>query len=181
MKILIVKNPTRKLHYVTTALQGHQLEILDYKPGVKFNTAGKDLVILSGGGGEGREVGDKHKNGQLFYKDEIDFILKCDKPILGICLGFELIAHAHGAKIKKLDKGLEGLEPIQLKDGREVQQISSRDFYVPSVPAEHFEVLAESGYGIEMIKHKTRPIIATQFHPERGGTISLANLISSMA
>jgi carbamoylphosphate synthase small subunit len=40
-------------------------------------------------------------------------------------------------------------------------------------------VLAHSVTGIEMIKHRSRPIIATQFHPEvEGGTLKLQQLLS---
>jgi len=39
--------------------------------------------------------------------------------------------------------------------------------------------LADSHIGIEAIKHKTRRLVATQFHPEEpGGTLRLNHLLS---
>jgi anthranilate/para-aminobenzoate synthase component II len=52
---------------------------------------------------------------------------------------------------------------------------------VPSVSSEHLEVLAESKTGIEVIRHKSKKILATQFHPEKGGSVHLTGLIKSIA
>lgn len=180
MRVLLVNNHTRHIKALSTALAGHEIEIVKYQPAIEFNHQDKDLIILSGGGGEGREVHDLHKNGDLWYKDELDYIKNCKKPLIGICMGFELIAHAYGAKIEKLDKGLEGFEKFKTGEGIQITQYESRDYYVPKIPAKHLTVLAKSKFGIEMFKHNSKKILATQFHPELGGSLSVKQLINSL-
>jgi GMP synthase-like glutamine amidotransferase len=184
MKILLVNNNTKHLEELTKALAGHELEIQEYKPGIWFHDVGKDLVILSGGGGEGREVHDFHKPSVLWYEDEMRFARTTDKPILGICMGFEVISAAFGAKITKMPKGIEGFAKVKttvkgrkkLKT-RKLRQFEAHDWRVETVPRKHFDVLAKSKTGVEIIRHKNRPIIATQFHPEMpGGTLPLSVL-----
>jgi GMP synthase-like glutamine amidotransferase len=99
MKILLINNNTLHLESLNKSLNGHQVEVQVYKPGLQFNHDDKDMVILSGGGGEGLEIYDQHRPGRLWYEDEMDFVLNCDKPLIGICMGFEVICAAYGQKI----------------------------------------------------------------------------------
>lgn len=176
MKILLVDNHTRHIEALSSNLRDHEVEILKYEPGVEFNTKDKDIVILSGGGGEGYEIHDKHK-GDLWYKDELAFIRDCQIPMLGICMGFELIAHAYGSPIERIDPGVQQFVDFELVDGRPVRQFESHDFAVKKVSNEHFEVKAKSSTGIEMIKHHRKPMLGVQFHPELGGSLKLPDLI----
>jgi len=181
MKILLIDNSTELLQQISDGLKGHDVEIVHYRPGVKLSTRGKDLVILSGGGGAGRELYDLHHTGDLWYKDEIDFILDCDKPILGICMGFEIIAHAYGSKLQKLPKKIAGLKRIQTGPAVYIKQYKEHQWCIPTVSEEHFEILATSKTGVEMVRHKTKPILATQFHPEvAGGELNLEHLIKKL-
>jgi GMP synthase-like glutamine amidotransferase len=185
MKILLVNNKTKHFDELTKALAGHKVEIQDYKPGIWFHDMGKDLIILSGGGGEGREVQDFHEPNVLWYEHEMQFIRKTDKPILGICMGFEVISAAFGAKITKMPKGIEGfttlkttLKGVRELKARKLRQFEAHDWRVKTVPRKHFDVLAKSNTGVEILRHKKRPIIATQFHPEVvGGTLDVNRII----
>jgi len=190
MKILLVNNNTQHFEELEKALVGHDVEVQDYKPGIWFHDVGKDLVILSGGGGEGREVHDYHKPHELWYEDEMKFVRKTDRPLLGICMGFEIITSAFGAKITHMPvKGLEQFETVKttLKGRKKLGkkklwQFEAHDWRVQSVPRKHFEVLAKSKTGVEIIRHKTLPIVATQFHPEvHGGTLSLPSFMEKFA
>lgn len=181
MKILLVNNNTKHLTKLNFGLAGHDVEIIDYAPGVELNAANKDLVILSGGGGEGREATDRHQNGDLWYKDEIEFILRSEVPVLGICMGFELICHAYGSAVELLSKEMEGLSEIKLLSGQKIEQYESHDWGILSLKSNELEVRADSKSGIEIVKHKIKPIIGTQFHPELGGTLGLRQFISSVA
>jgi hypothetical protein len=69
MKILLVNNNTQHLNELKKSLAGHEVEIQDYKPGIWFHDVGKDIIILSGGGGEGREVHDFHKPNILWRRN----------------------------------------------------------------------------------------------------------------
>lgn len=185
MKILLVNNNTLHLQEIAQALAGHHLEVQHYHPGIDFHTAGKDLIILSGGGGEGKELHDYHTPRRLWYEDEMQLVLNLDKPIIGICMGFEIIAAAHGSKATAMPKGIENFAGLQSTSRGHKQlgvknlwQFEAHDWRIQEVSAKHFDVLAHSHTGIEVIRHKTRPIIATQFHPETpGGTLKLAELL----
>jgi GMP synthase-like glutamine amidotransferase len=185
MKILLVNNNTIHLQELNNALAGHEVEVQEYQPGIWFHDVGKDLVILSGGGGEGKEVHDYHKPSHLWYEDEMHFVRKTEKPVLGICMGFEIIASAFGAKVVKMPKGIERFASSKttIKGKRrlkaiKLRQFEAHDWCVKNVPRKDFHVLAKSTRGIELIKHKKRPIIATQFHPEvPGGTLHIEQLL----
>jgi len=184
MKILLIDNNTEHKRALAEALVGHDVEVQKYRPGLDFHTADKDLVILSGGGGEGREIYDVHQAGHLWYQDEMDFVLKCDKPLIGICMGFEIICRAYGAKVEEMPEVLEGkYDLVVTKKGRSIlsydklKQHEAHKWRVKKAPR-GFRVLANSPTGIELIKHKKKPIWATQFHPEKGGTLSLKGLVN---
>lgn len=184
MRILLVDNHTVHKKALLKALAGHKVEIQKYRPGIDFHTDGKDLVILSGGGGEGYEIHDSHQKGKLWYEDEMKFVKNCDKPILGICMGFEVIARAYGGKIEEIGRLVQGYKDIRLNGlGKSLllqpkaKQFESHRWCLKKTP-KGFEVLADSKTGIEIMKKGN--ILATQFHPEKGGTLGLPHLLSSL-
>jgi GMP synthase-like glutamine amidotransferase len=184
MRILVVNNSRKNLPKLRASLSEHDFDMVRYAPGVSLNTEGYDLVILSGGGGEGREANDRRGDGKLWYHDEIEFIKSCTKPIIGICMGFEVITRAYGEKITKLRKDVSGLTPIKATTlgkayvgADDFSQNEHHEWCVKKAP-DGFEVLAESDTGIEIIRHKSKPIFATQFHPEiKGGHLDLAKML----
>jgi GMP synthase (glutamine-hydrolysing) len=185
MKILLVNNHTIHLNDLHKALAGHDIETVIYEPGTNFNYHDKDMIVLSGGGGEGLEIDDRHQ-GKLWYADEMEMVLTADKPILGICMGFEVIARAYGSKVKQLSSGLvEGFIKFDTNQKGRLQlsektltQFESHQWHVDNIDTGQFDILATSNTGIEIIKHMKRPIFATQFHPEKGGTLKLPQLLT---
>lgn len=182
MKILLINNNTVHLPSLNSSLAGHDVEVQVYQPGLKFNDQGKDLVILSGGGGEGLEIYDQHKSGGLWYQDEMSFVLNSDKPLIGICMGFEVICAAYGQKIHETSVLTQGFKKVSTtKKGQkfigksQLEQFESHYWQLRSVP-KGFDVLAESETGIELIRKGK--LFASQFHPEKGGTLYLKNLIT---
>ncbi len=163
------------------------MDVQLYEPGIEFRHQGKDLIILSGGGGEGLEIDDKYKKGKLWYEDQMDFVLKANKPLLGICMGFEVICRAHGSDVPKMPKLL--LEQVtfnttakgqSLLDEKHLSQFEAHQWRVVKNPKD-FDVLAYSQHGIEVIKHRKKPILATQFHPEKtGGTLTIKSLMAKL-
>jgi GMP synthase-like glutamine amidotransferase len=115
------------------------------------------------------------------------FILTTSKPVFGICMGLELMAVAFGGKVEKMPKKIEEYMDIKstfkgrkLLKKKSVHQFEGHEWRVKSVPKKQFDVLAKSKIGIEMIRHKNRPLLATQFHPEMpGGTVKLTDLLST--
>jgi anthranilate/para-aminobenzoate synthase component II len=190
MKILLINNHTEHLEAMLSSLAGNEVEIQDYNPGIEFHDAGKDLVVLSGGGGEGLEITDKVTKSKLLYDDEMDFVRKTKVPVLGICMGFEVIVNAFGGKIFYQPNLIHGFRTTKMTHAgqklfkhKALKQVESHYWYVPEVPEKDLEVLARSRDtgAIEMIryKHKDKKILGTQFHPEEGGTLQLGRLLSS--
>lgn len=188
MKILVINNNTQHLPKLQKALVGHQIEIQKYRPGLDFRCQGKDLVILSGGGGEGFELVDTDQRGKLWYEDEMKFIQANKLPVIGICMGFEVISAAYGAKVRQLPALVKGFRTsLPTAKGQQhlakdrLKQFEYHRYAIPEVSTRHFEVLAHSNTGVEMIRHRQRPMIATQFHPEiEGGTLGLKQLIGHL-
>ena len=174
------------MHSLKKALDGHDLDIQDYRPGVKFRDFNKDLVILSGGGGEGQEITDTHQPGILWYSDEMKFIKSCEIPMIGICMGFEVMAKAYGQDVPKLSKLISGTTKLSTtKQGHKLfkkhnlQQIEAHRWFLQKSP-DGFKTLAESESGVEVIHNPLRRQIASQFHPELGGDITLNRLIQQV-
>ncbi len=97
--------------------------------------------------------------------------IKQDKPIFGICLGHQLTALASGAKTYKLKFGHRSHNQPVLEVGTNKAYLSSQNhgFAVDneSISGEwqaYFQNLNDNSN--EGLKHKTKPIFTTQFHPE---------------
>lgn len=108
------------------------------------------------------------------FKEEKELIKQAPKPIFGICFGFQLIAHVYGEITSKLTEKVLGvkeidifdLDKLDIKYNKEKLKIFESHLWAIQKPPKDFDIYGTSQYGIEIIKHKTKPIIATQFHPE---------------
>jgi len=190
MKILLINNyqqgnETATFEALVSSLAEHEVKIQRYQPGINFDDHNHELVILSGGGGEGSEINDQYSTQKLWYQDQINYVLSSSKPILGICMGFEVIARAYGSRVIDMKDYVTGFKRLtatktgsEMFNKKSLIQHQNHRFFVKNVSLEHFDVLAESETGIEIIKHKSRPILATQFHPEKGGSLQLNHLLS---
>lgn len=131
------------------------------------SAVGYDCVILSGS-----SVLPITGNESAF-ESEASLIRKSDIPIIGICLGAELIGHTFGATLRNLGEKRKGLiditstdkEGLLLEPGRRFSVYEAHRWTLGTVP-ENFRVLAESDHGPEIIKHVSRPVWGLQFHPE---------------
>lgn len=107
-------------------------------------------------------------------KDSIKLITEADVPVLGICMGFQLIGRIYNsALIISEERGWRKLKIVKddvLLTGipEEFYAWENHLFTLKSLPKD-FELLAinESG-SIQMMKHKSKNIYGVQFHPEKG-------------
>lgn len=188
MKILLINNHTVHMNSLGKALAGHRIEVQTYRPGIEFNYQDKDLIILSGGGGEGLEIDDEYEPGKLWYEDEMKLIRAADKPILGICMGFEVMARAYGAPVTSAGGLVLNYEDLQVDKryrsllGKKIRQYEAHSWRVEDVPSD-FEVLATSKTGVEVFRYKDAKGMrfATQFHPEKGGSLDLPRLLAAFS
>ncbi len=132
-----------------------------------------DGFILSGSTYNLSEPGVKD-----LFSAEIDLVRASDKPVLGVCFGHQLIAKAHGFPVMKMKCRHE-------KDDKEFKLAINNKFFLCDkdnicVQLDHeeevlysreledvFDVLASSEHcQVQIIRHKSKPHIGIQFHPE---------------
>jgi len=177
MRVILIDNGTSYINKLERLLHNYCSEVRVYSNGsIELqDIEASDLVVLSGG----------HMHPVLGYEHvyhrEIEIIKQHEGSILGVCLGFQLIAHTFGAELKRLDSKRKGNMPIEITDVELVGQsnrIEVHESHKWSVPAVSSPLvpLAYSGDGVEIIKHATRPIYAMQFHPEVGDNPEVTRL-----
>ncbi len=122
--------------------------------------ANPDLVFLSNGPGDPEDLTEVIEN----VKKIVGV-----KPIVGICLGHQLIALTLGGKTSKLKFGHRGCNhPVKDLEENRVHITSQNHGYVVSelpqdVVATHININDET---VEGMKHTKLPIFSVQFHPE---------------
>ncbi len=104
--------------------------------------------------------------------ENIKKLYNTDIPILGICLGHQLMALATGAKTARLKYGHRGPNhPVKdLKNGRVYITSQNHGYYVEedsirSEVAEISHVNLNDGT-VEGLRYKVKKIFTVQFHPE---------------
>ena len=119
-----------------------------------------DLVFLSNGPGDPEDLTEVVEN--------INKIVGV-KPIVGICLGHQLLGLTLGGKTTKLKFGHRGCNhPVKDLESNKVHITSQNHGYVvhelpEGVVATHINI---NDGTIEGMKHTTLPIYSVQFHPE---------------
>lgn len=116
--------------------------------------------------------GDPQKTGDL--KQRIAKLIQGEKPILGICLGHQLLALAAGANTVRMPYGHRSHnQPVQLVGTRRGFITSQNHGYVvdeKTLPADWEPWFVNANdQTIEGIRHKTKIMRSVQFHPEAAG------------
>ncbi|GLQ21866.1 glutamine-hydrolyzing carbamoyl-phosphate synthase small subunit [Algimonas porphyrae] len=123
-----------------------------------------DGVVLSNGPGDPAATGD-------YAIPVIRDLIAADMPILGICLGHQMLALALGAKTVKMEQGHHGanhpvmdhttdkVEIVSMNHGFAVDQASLPD----TVEETHVSLFDGSNCGIRL---KGKPVFSVQHHPE---------------
>jgi len=119
-----------------------------------------DLIFLSNGPGDPEDLTETIENlKQLMGK----------KPIVGICLGHQLLALALGGKTAKLKFGHRGCNhPVKnLEENKVYITSQNHGYYVEELPVDARVTHVSLNDGtVEGMRHKTLPIYSVQFHPE---------------
>lgn len=131
-------------------------ELLDFDP---------DAVLVSSGPGNPARV-----------SHAIESVRKLSEklPILGICLGQQIISLAFGAKIYKMKFGHRGVnQPVKdLSSGKvsitsQNHGFSIQESSIKEIPLKVTQINLNDST-IEGIKHEELPITCVQYHPEAG-------------
>ncbi|MFN4042029.1 MAG: glutamine-hydrolyzing carbamoyl-phosphate synthase small subunit [Brevundimonas sp.] len=123
-----------------------------------------DGVILSNGPGDPAATG-------AYAVPEIKKLVDSGKPIMGICLGHQMLALALGAKTVKMDQGHHGANhPVKDLTTGKVEIVSmnhgfavDRDSLPDAVMETHVSLFDGTNCGIAL---KDRPVFSVQHHPE---------------
>ncbi|ACA54241.1 glutamine-hydrolyzing carbamoyl-phosphate synthase small subunit [Clostridium botulinum] len=119
-----------------------------------------DLIFLSNGPGDPEDLTEVIENLK---------ILIGKKPIVGICLGHQLLALSLGGKTAKLKFGHRGCNhPVKDLEENKVHITSQNHGYFVDVLPKDMEVthVSVNDGTIEGMRHKILPIFSVQFHPE---------------
>lgn len=128
-------------------------------------------IILSGGKGNPYEP--------LNLTSNYVALMNFNVPVIGFCLGHEIIAVSYRGRIKKLSEyhGKKEIititkpeDPIFEGLGKsEVSLVKRHAFHVAELPASFESLAVSETCSNEIIKHKTKPIYGFQSHPEVSG------------
>lgn len=174
MKVLVINNNTHYKKKLDELLKRHDTTFINYDQLSGYDVGPFDVIVLSGGGivAQGRKrslVRFSH-----LYEDQIELVKTTTKPVVGICLGCQIIGYAYGAKLQRYFKSRrKGLFPIvairenTIMGGlREAMVFQSNHWIMTQLPPELI-CIAASDEGAEIIKYRKRQLWGVQFHPER--------------
>ncbi|MBI2592352.1 hypothetical protein HYW36_02635 [Candidatus Saccharibacteria bacterium] len=172
MKILIVDNGTHYKKRLNGLLEGHEITIVQH-PNVTpdLHNPGLDLIVLSGAYG----THSIKYHGDKLLAHEQEFIRSAKVPVIGICYSAQLIAHMYGARLSVLPGGkrFKGVKriwnirqtPFDFFENNTGRVWSSQRWRITDLPNE-LEAWCASATGVEIFRHRDRPVYGLQFHPE---------------
>ncbi len=138
---------------------GHRVTLMTFNEYEQLNLEA-DAVILSGGPKSLYEDIDYKKT--KLYRHMMD-----NKPILGVCYGFQILASMHDCKVIQGETGEYGktlIHSTAFKEAETIVWMSHRDTVVPNEKISvSFET--ENGYPAAF-ESKAHRVVAFQYHPE---------------
>lgn len=110
-----------------------------------------------------------------YLKDEIDYIkdwLESDKPMLGVCLGAQLLSLASGGKAERMEESEIGWHSFAHHESARLdpvlanveEQVALQWHSYTTLPASGAQILASNDYGVQAFRY--RQSWGVQFHPE---------------
>ncbi|MBR3857019.1 MAG: ATP-grasp domain-containing protein, partial [Bacteroidaceae bacterium] len=142
-----------------------------------FNQLDFDGLFLANGPGDPEQCNKTVEHIRTFLRNEElkikseEFAAATPRPLMGICLGNQLLARAAGAKTYKLKYGHRSHnQPVQLVGTTRCFITSQNHGYAvdaSTLPADWEPLFVNMNDGSnEGIRHKTMPWFSAQFHPE---------------
>lgn len=158
MDILLIDNNdsfTRNLeHLLIAAVPESAVTVIGYDAMRNVDLARYDLLVISPGPGEPAEYPGYER------------VMRSGRPVLGICLGMQIINDFFGGKTARLPGCVHGKTDTIVIGGSEREVARYHSLYVAEVGG-GLEVLATNGDGVTMcIGNRGARIFGYQFHPE---------------
>lgn len=139
-------------------------------------------IILSGGRGTPYEP--------LNLTANFIALMNFDVPVLGICLGHEIISVAFRGRIKRMTTSINKKEKVRILDNRDpvFEGLNSEEIllkekhthYISELPPGFVNLGESETCQYEIIRHPDKPIYGFQGHPEvsgKDGMIIMRNFI----
>lgn len=165
-KALIIDNHTKHLDQLRSLIPC-ETEVIDWNDFKTIGDSHYDVIILTGGSNM-PPVAEYPEA----YTNEQRLIRETSIPLIGICLGCELIAHEFGADIKVLDTAQKGFVSIAIHPPfdaafpqKNMIAYEAHSRAITNLP-DTFDLVATSDHGPEIIHHRKRNLWGIQFHPE---------------
>ncbi|WP_119726359.1 anthranilate synthase component II [Thermomonospora amylolytica] len=169
-RILVVDNHDSFVHTIVQYLLelGADCVVKDRSTVTVVDAADMDGVLLSPGPG--------HPADTAVCLDLVDHADRRRLPLLGVCLGHQVIAHAYGGKVSRAPELVHGYTSPIHHDGTGVLSGLPDPFTAtryhslavdPTTLPDQLEATARTPDGVIMaLRHRHRPIEGVQFHPE---------------
>jgi GMP synthase (glutamine-hydrolysing) len=165
MKILVINNYGQYNHRIYRSLQYLKIssEIIPNSTTIEELKEKNPIGIILGGGPSIERAGNSH-----------EYVKEMDCPILGICLGHQIIAQVYGGDIGSAGIESYAKNTINILDendiftglGETMDVWTSHKDEVKTLPPD-FKLLATSDVcEIEAMKHTAKLVYGIQFHPE---------------
>ncbi len=165
VKIIVVNNYGQFCHLIHRAVRDldHEVEIVENTSSMEeILSKEPDGLILSGGPALERA------GNCLIYVKEMDL------PVLGICLGHQVMAQAFGGMVRTGAAGGYAAVEIEVLDeddilkglGPRTSVWASHADEVSSLPPDFIRLARSRICEVEAMKHRTKPLYGVQWHPE---------------
>ncbi|XVQ11160.1 anthranilate synthase component II [Spirillospora sp. CA-255316] len=175
-RVLVVDNHDSFVFNIVQYLRelGADCVVLDRSHTDLGDADGVDGVLLSPGPGHPADAG--------ICLDLVRHAERRGLPLLGVCLGHQVIAHVHGATVARAPELVHGYTSPVHHDGRGVFEglpdpftatryhslaVTPETIAPPTAAGRDLDVTARTPDGVVMgLRHRSRPVEGVQFHPE---------------
>ena len=174
VRVLAVNNyPTReRFERLAKCIEdnGATVDAIDWNDVTTARFNASDGVVLSGSPDMMSEAKTQQK-----YEGEASAMRDSTVPVLGVCFGHQMMAHAFGAEVVKdgthvlgmVKTEVLGADPLFRGLPKQLMLLESRWEVVKSLPPGFGLVARSATSKIATMKHRSRPLYGVQFHPER--------------
>ena len=165
VKLIVINNYGQFCHLIHRAVRDldQEVELMKNTSTLEEILAKEpDGLILSGG-----PTIERAGNCSLYVRE-------IDLPILGICLGHQVMAQAYGAPVGKGTYGGYAAVEIEIVEENDILKgigpkttvWASHADEVCLLPQDFIKLARSNICEVEAMKHKTKPLYGVQFHPE---------------
>ena len=159
--------------YLLNELKLNKFPYINKKLKLVKNVSDADGLILLGGG----DLYKYHKTFEnklrdRFEKELLKKFIRANKPILGICRGFQQIINFYGEKLEKKVGHVNKTHILKLNKNRflslDYLSVNSFHNYVITKLPKSFNLVSKyKDQSIEIAENKEKKILCIMFHPEK--------------